>query len=220
MKFAKVDCNASPAICEKEGIKKISELKLFTKDPVQKQWLGMKEYIIQTLNESLATHELTQRLKTGKYFASFCLPYCANCKDLSPVWEDLEKEYKDNSDVTVIKIDCKMHRTICDDYHIDSYAYLQWMEQGKAIEKFTGKRTLNELKEYVEKMVKLTPNVEKASTRSAPVLNEGGSASLDINAENFQGVIAFPDITLVKFYMPTCTYCQEVRCHSALLSYN
>ncbi|KAJ8893850.1 hypothetical protein PR048_006451 [Dryococelus australis] len=55
---------------------------------------------------------------------------------LSPVWDSLAKSLEHDTTVTIGKIDCTVHRTVCNDFDIKGYPTLLWIEDGKKVPLF------------------------------------------------------------------------------------
>jgi thioredoxin domain-containing protein 5 len=101
--------------------------------------------------------------------------------------------------VRIGKLDCTEHRPICKDFDVKGYPTLLWLEDGKKIDKYSGPRTVEDLKDYVEKRLSTK---EEGSEEKKDVPEEGeGAAVLALNGDSFDQVIK-EDVVFVKFYAP------------------
>lgn len=51
---------------------------------------------------------------------------------LAPTWEQLAKSLT-TSEVNIAKIDCTIHRSICNNFEVKGYPTLIWIENGKKV---------------------------------------------------------------------------------------
>lgn len=105
--------------------------------------------------------------------------------------------------VSISKIDCTQHRPICVDFEVKGYPSLLWIVDGKRVDKYTGARSLDELKAYVEKtatsMAKVVDNNKVEPATTSGIAEETGV--LLITGDNFDHAIE-KGVTFVKFYAP------------------
>jgi thioredoxin domain-containing protein 5 len=123
---------------------------------------------------------------------------------LAPIWSDLATALEHYNTVNVAKIDCTEFRPICKDFEVKGYPTLLWLENGKKVDKYSGPRTVEDLKAYVDKRSNAKseekPEVEK---------KEGeGAAVLVLSGDSFDQAIE-KDITFVKFYANWCGHCKS-----------
>ena len=52
---------------------------------------------------------------------------------LAPTWDALAKSLEYDTTVTVAKVDCTAHRTVCNTFDIKGYPTLLWIEDGKKV---------------------------------------------------------------------------------------
>lgn len=79
-----------------------------------------------------------------------------------------------------------------------------WLEDGKKIDKYTGPRSLDDLKIYVE---------QRSSADAVPekeVKEEGqGAAVLQLTTDNFSSHIE-TGVIFIKFFAPWCGHCKRL----------
>lgn len=49
------------------------------------------------------------------------------------MWEDLAKSLENDENVGIAKLDCTIHRTVCNTLEIKGYPTLLWMQDGKVV---------------------------------------------------------------------------------------
>ncbi|XP_034672298.1 thioredoxin domain-containing protein 5 homolog [Drosophila subobscura] len=178
--------------------------------PVANQHLGK---VVDLSEDTFAKH-----VSSGNHFVKFFAPWCSHCQRLAPTWDELAKELKQFSGVTISKIDCTQYRSVCQDFEVKGYPTLLWIEDGKKIEKYSGARDLPTLKTYVEKMVGV-PTEKKESSDTAA--QEAAKEKADEEAEKLKpqqlsGEAAFTQAVaegtaFIKFYAPWCGHCQKLQ---------
>lgn len=52
---------------------------------------------------------------------------------LAPTWDALAKALEHDTTVTIAKVDCTLHRSICNNFDIKGYPTLLWIEDGKKV---------------------------------------------------------------------------------------
>ena len=75
---------------------------------------------------------------------------CGHCQRLAPTWEELGAIFKSNPQVQIIKVDCTKNSETCKKYGVQGYPTLVLFENGEAIAKHKGGRTLNELLDFIK----------------------------------------------------------------------
>lgn len=131
---------------------------------------------------------------------------CGHCQKLAPTFEELARALEHETTVSIAKLDCTEFRPICKDFDVKGYPTLLWLENGKKIDKYSGPRSLDDLKAYVE---------QKSSTADKPVekveaKEEGeGVAVLQLVPETFPSTIE-NGVTFIKFFAPWCGHCKRM----------
>ncbi|XP_023017585.2 thioredoxin domain-containing protein pretaporter [Leptinotarsa decemlineata] len=230
IKIAKVDCTTASEVCSEQDITGYPTLKFFkVGDNEGVKFRGTRDLptITTFINEQLregddeitdtnisqpveGLHELTEEnfenhVATGKHFIKFYAPWCGHCQKLAPTWEQLAKTFEFEFDVSIGKIDCTQHRTICNNFEVKGYPTLLWIEDGKKIEKYQGDRGHNDLKQYVNKML----GTQKEGQAEQPPKTVTKDTSGELTGDTFQTNIE-SGITFVKFFAPWCGHCKRL----------
>ncbi|ETN67986.1 disulfide-isomerase tigA [Anopheles darlingi] len=165
--------------------------------------------LIELTEDTFAKH-----ISTGKHFVKFYAPWCGHCTKLAPTWEELAVSLEHERDIRVSKIDCTRFRPICTDFEVKGYPTLLWIEDGKKIEKYTGPRSHNELKQYVSQMAgglqgASADGADSAKMEGVEKDNTSSSAVLQLGERDFAHAIS-RGVTVVKFYAPWCGHCMRL----------
>ncbi|PSN37039.1 Thioredoxin domain-containing protein 5 [Blattella germanica] len=81
----------------------------------------------------LTEDTFTKHVASGKHFIKFYAPWCGHCQKLAPTWDSLAKSFEHDTTVTIGKVDCTIHRSICNNFDIKGYPTLLWIEDGKKV---------------------------------------------------------------------------------------
>ncbi|XP_055911418.1 thioredoxin domain-containing protein 5 homolog [Eupeodes corollae] len=157
----------------------------------------------------LTENNFAMHVSSGNHFVKFYAPWCSHCQRLAPVWDELANALQHETSVTIAKIDCTLYRPICQDFEVKSYPILLWIEDGKKIEKFSGSRTLEDLKAYVEKMLGGASKKNEIEQEEDQWKEEDLAGVVQLTADAFEKTIK-SGITFVKFYAPWCGHCQKL----------
>ncbi|CAG9772659.1 unnamed protein product [Ceutorhynchus assimilis] len=144
-------------------------------------------------------------IEKGKVFVKFYAPWCGHCQRLAPTWLDLAKAMEFDDGITVAKIDCTEYKGICSDHDVKGYPTLLWFENGQKVGKYSGDRTLEDLKEYVNRMSGDRPKPKEK--RQKP--GECKQPVIDMTADAFADEIK-SGVTFVDFYSPWCGHCKRL----------
>lgn len=139
----------------------------------------------------------------------FYAPWCGHCQRLAPTWEELGKSLEHDSSVSIAKIDCTQFRPICQDFEVKGYPTLLWIEDGKKVEKYSGARTHEDLKAYVEKMAGTQKTPEDNATKEDEKLEEPQQMVIQLTGDDFERGIE-KGLTFVKFFAPWCGHCKRM----------
>lgn len=72
--------------------------------------------------------------------------------------------------ISISRIDCTQHRPICQDFEVKGYPTLLWIVDGKKEEKYTGSRSVEAFKEFIEQ--------KTASERKHAIEDDGEQAKV------------------------------------------
>lgn len=138
---------------------------------------------------------------TGNWFIKFYAPWCGHCQKLAPTFEDLANSVEHDTTVKIAKLDCTEYRPICKEFDVKGYPTLLWLENGKKVDKYSGPRSLDDLKAYVVQRSSADGG-DKPEEKAAEVKEDGeGAAVLQLSLDSFsQGIET--GVTFVKFFAP------------------
>lgn len=117
-------------------------------------------------------------------------------QNLVPTWEELANVLEYDPSVSIAKVDCTQHRHICQDFDVKGYPTLLWIVDGKKEEKYSGARSLDAFKKFIED--KTGSKQQEAAEEEAKVEEVG---VLQLTGNSFTHAIE-KGVTIVKFYAP------------------
>ncbi|GLH07390.1 Thioredoxin domain-containing protein 5 homolog [Gryllus bimaculatus] len=229
VKIAKVDCTVETSLCSEQDVTGYPTLKLFkTGEDEGVKYRGTRDLASLTtfISEQLGIEEpdsvpelpepvnglieLTEEtfedhIREGKHFVKFYAPWCGHCQKLAPTWDDLARSFEYDTTVTIAKVDCTVHRSVCNTFDIVGYPTLLWIEDGKKLQKYQGQRTLEDLKSFVSRM--LTPSDTTATEQETDT--DDNSPIAVLSGENFESGVA-SGFAFVKFFAPWCGHCKRL----------
>merc|ERR1711862_309841 len=96
-----------------------------------------------------ANYEAT--LKDSPFlFVKFYAPWCGHCKRLAPDWDKAATALKEKgSKAKIAKADCTVEKDACSKNEVRGYPTLKFFANGELVEKYAGKRTAEDIIEYV-----------------------------------------------------------------------
>ena len=62
-------------------------------------------------------------------FVAFVTEWCGYCKNLKPIWQKFEDEYK-GEDINVLSIDCDKYKELAKKYNIKGYPTIKYIPNG------------------------------------------------------------------------------------------
>ncbi|GAB0094447.1 Thioredoxin domain-containing protein 5 homolog [Sergentomyia squamirostris] len=236
VKIGKVDCTEQDSLCSNHEVTGYPTLKLFkigesegikfrgTRDMttmaafINEQLGGGEEKEVTEEEKKPEIPEAVQGLQeltdetfgkfvaSGKHFVKFYAPWCGHCQKLAPTWTDLAKALEHQKTVSISKLDCTQYRPICLDFEVKGYPSLLWIEDGKKVEKYSGGRSLEDLKAYVEKMLgdEAQPAKKDDTEKEEPT-----QVTLQLTGDSFEHAIE-KGVTFVKFFAPWCGHCKRL----------
>lgn len=159
--------------------------------------------LVELTEDTFASH-----VKSGLHFVKFYAPWCTHCQKLSPTWDKLAESLSYEEGVSISKIDCTEHRAVCQDFEVKGYPTLLWIEDGKKVEKYSGSRTHEDLKEFVSRMMGAATGAKGEAEEEAKV-EEVSDPVITLNGGNFENGIS-KGICFAKFFAPWCGHCKRL----------
>lgn len=230
--IATVDCTVETALCSEHDVTGYPTLKFFkaghdegTKYRGSRDYEALKTYLSEQLGKvqqdatesfedpkvpapvsglvELTDETFDNYVALGHHFVKFYAPWCGYCKKLAPTWEKLADSLHFSTNVRVSQIDCTEHKDVCQRFEVKGYPTLLWIVDGQKVEKYSGDRSIEDLKAYVSQQlgVHLVDTEDEAPTIS--------NAVAQLSKENFEHVIE-KGLTFVKFFAPWCGHCKRM----------
>ncbi|KAM9857117.1 protein disulfide-isomerase A2 [Aulostomus maculatus] len=86
---------------------------------------------------------------TKNVFVEFYAPWCAHCKELAPIWEQLGEKYASHDDIIIAKMDATANEV--ESLSIDGFPTLKYFPAGgKEVVNYEGNRDLETLSKFLE----------------------------------------------------------------------
>uniref|UniRef100_A0A672GLN1 protein disulfide-isomerase n=1 Tax=Salarias fasciatus TaxID=181472 RepID=A0A672GLN1_SALFA len=87
---------------------------------------------------------------TKNVFVEFYAPWCAHCKELSPIWDQLGEKYSDHADIIIAKMDATANEV--ESVQVDGFPTIKYFPaEGKEVGiTFTGNRDLETFSKFLD----------------------------------------------------------------------
>ncbi len=115
-----------------------------------------KNLIIQLTSQNFETQVLKNK---GLIVIDFWAPWCQPCLRLSPIFDQLAKEYQDR--VKFAKLNVDENQEIAQKYGVMSIPTTMFFDQGQPINQLVGVRPALVYKREIENLLNLTPEQKK-----------------------------------------------------------
>jgi len=111
-----------------------------------------QEEVDEDFREDWADSDIPVLLDFG---AEWCMP----CKMLTPIIDEIAKEY--DGKIKVVKIDIDKSRNLTKDFNINAVPIILLIKDGEEVKRFVGVRSKEDIVEEIDKLIdKRIPNVE------------------------------------------------------------
>ncbi|CAD5115831.1 DgyrCDS4769 [Dimorphilus gyrociliatus] len=226
---AEVDCTQHQAICGSNEIKGYPTLLFFSNGRMVEKYSGarnidaFKEFVAKTTNSEIKASESQEETvpaevtnvkvyttknfaetNTGHHFVKFYAPWCPHCQNIAPAWEKLGEAFNDDDTVTIGKVDCTTDSEACKKPEVSGYPTLWWMTDGKYVEKYSGPRDFEDLKEFVNSM-----RGKKDDAKHGTVEDKKVEYVQTLTVDTFEDSISEGHY-FIKFYAPWCGHCKRM----------
>jgi len=98
--------------------------------------------------KNLSDDTFQQAIGNGVTLVDFFAVWCAPCRMLSPIIEQIAEHYQNK--VTVAKIDIDSEQKIAAQYQVTSVPTVVLFKDGKEVDRLVGLRDFDALKEFVD----------------------------------------------------------------------
>ena len=109
------------------------------------------ENIIVDSDTASFSNDVIEASKTGPVLVDFWADWCAPCKQLTPILEELVKSYKGL--IKLVKIDTEKNQELSQQLQIQSLPTVYAFYEGQPIDGFSGAMTENEVKKFINKVI-------------------------------------------------------------------
>ena len=109
------------------------------------------ENIIVDSDTASFSNDVIEASKTGPVLVVFWADWCAPCKQLTPILEELVKSYKGL--IKLVKIDTEKNQELSQQLQIQSLPTVYAFYEGQPIDGFSGAMPENEVKKFINKVI-------------------------------------------------------------------
>lgn len=115
---------------------------------------------------------------------------------MEPTWKELANSLEYDPSVSISRVDCTQNRPLCQEFDVKGYPTLLWIVDGKKVDKYSGARSMEAFKSYIE--THTAPPIAEEKEVPASVQEAG---VLQITEGNFNHAIK-KGTTIIKFFAP------------------
>lgn len=133
------------------------------------------ENIIVDSDTASFSNDVIEASKTGPVLVDFWADWCAPCKQLTPILEELVKSYKGL--IKLVKIDTEKNQELSQQLQIQSLPTVYAFYEGQPIDGFSGAMPENEVKKFINKVIEASggnkiEELQKAIADAEKLFNE------------------------------------------------
>ena len=133
------------------------------------------ENIIVDSDTASFNSNVIEASKTGPILVDFWADWCAPCKQLTPILEELVKSYKGL--IKLVKIDTEKNQELSQQLQIQSLPTVYAFYEGQPIDGFSGAMQENEVKKFINKVIEASggnkiEELQKAIADAEELFNE------------------------------------------------
>ena len=133
------------------------------------------ENIIVDSDTASFSSDVIEASKTGPVLVDFWADWCAPCKQLTPILEELVKSYKGL--IKLVKIDTEKNQELSQQLQIQSLPTVYAFYEGQPIDGFSGAMPENEVKKFINKVIEASggnkiEELQKAIADAEKLFNE------------------------------------------------
>ena len=133
------------------------------------------ENIIVDSDTASFSNDVIEASKTGPVLVDFWADWCAPCKQLTPILEELVKSYKGL--IKLVKIDTEKNQELSQQLQIQSLPTVYAFYEGQPIDGFSGAMQENEVKKFINKVIEASggnkiEELQKAIADAEELFNE------------------------------------------------
>ncbi|XP_022126453.2 thioredoxin domain-containing protein 5 homolog [Pieris rapae] len=177
---------------------------VFTMKEEIKQEKPDKEVKVYSGMAHLNDHNIEKFISSGQHFIMFYAPWCGASQKLAPIWAELAVQYAQNEYIQIGQVNCMLSEMTCKNFDIKQYPYLLWIVNGRIMGVAVEMYTLDELKEYVQKMLLAENHDPEKFMKKKKVLPVAR-----ITEETFETFLQ-KDLVFVNYFAPWCAHCMQL----------